>query len=102
MGVADSRSARPDSHVILPRTTFRMLCVARRTGEAQMSYRIAAIDVHKKMWAVVVADVAGEGEYQFERHKFAATPDQLRRLAEWLVQQEVEQIVQLTRHRVRL
>ena len=31
-----------------------------------MSYRIAGIDVHKKMLAVVVADVEGEGEYQFE------------------------------------
>ncbi len=40
-----------------------------------MAYRIAAIDVHKKMLAVVVADVAGEGEYQFERRKFGATPD---------------------------
>jgi len=39
-----------------------------------MTYRIAAIDVHKKMLAVVVADVAGEGEYQFERRKFGATP----------------------------
>ena len=38
------------------------------------SYRIAAIDVHKKMLAVVVADVAGEGEYQFERRKFGSTP----------------------------
>ena len=34
------------------------------------SYRIAAIDVHKKMLAVVVTDVAGEGEYQFERRTF--------------------------------
>ena len=32
-----------------------------------MSYRIAGIDVHKRMLAVVVADVAVEGEYQFER-----------------------------------
>ena len=39
-----------------------------------MSYRIAAIDVHKKMLAVVVADVGGEGEYQFERRKFGASP----------------------------
>jgi hypothetical protein len=30
-----------------------------------MSYRIAGIDVHKKMLAVVVADVESEGEYQF-------------------------------------
>jgi hypothetical protein len=42
-----------------------------------MSYRIAGIDVHKRMLAVVVADVAGEGEYEFERRKFGATPDQL-------------------------
>jgi transposase len=58
-----------------------------------MVYRIAAIDVHKKMLAVVVADVAGEGEYQFERRKFGATPDQLRLLAQWLVEQEVEEVV---------
>ena len=32
-----------------------------------MAYRIAGIDVHKKMLAVVVADVEGESEYQFER-----------------------------------
>ena len=36
-----------------------------------MSYRIAAIDVHKKMLAVVVADIAVEGEYQFERRRSA-------------------------------
>ena len=32
-----------------------------------MSYRIAGIDVHKKMLAVVVSDVEVDGEYQFER-----------------------------------
>jgi len=58
-----------------------------------MAYRIAAVDVHKKMLAVVVADVAGEGEYQFERRKFGATPYELHVLAQWLVQQEVEEIV---------
>jgi transposase len=58
-----------------------------------MAYRIAAIDVHKKMLAVVVADAAGEGEYQFERRKFGATPDQLHLMAQWLVQQEVEEVV---------
>ena len=58
-----------------------------------MSYRIAAVDVHKKMLAVVVADVAGEGEYQFERRKFGATPDELHVLAQWLVEQEVEEVV---------
>ena len=58
-----------------------------------MAYRVAAVDVHKKMLAVVVADVAVEGEYEFERRKFGATPDELHRMAEWLIQQEVEEIV---------
>jgi transposase len=58
-----------------------------------MVYRIAAIDVHKKMLAVVVADVAGEGEYQFERRKFGTTPAELQALAQWLVQLEVEEVV---------
>ena len=44
---------------------------------SMMAYRVAAVDVHKKMLAVVVTDVAGEGEYRFERRKFGATPDQL-------------------------
>ena len=58
-----------------------------------MSYQIAAVDVHKKMLAVVVTDVAGEGEYQFERRKFGATPGELHVLAQWLVRQEVEEVV---------
>jgi transposase len=56
-----------------------------------MSYRIAGIDVHKRMLAVVVADVAVEGEYQFERRQFGSSPDQLRLLAEWLIQQQVQE-----------
>jgi hypothetical protein len=39
-----------------------------------MSYRIAGIDVHKKMLAVVVADAEVDGEYQFERRQFGRTP----------------------------
>ena len=35
-----------------------------------------------KMLAVVVADVEVEGEYQFERRKFGATPDRLHLLAQ--------------------
>jgi transposase len=58
-----------------------------------MAYRIAAIDVHKKMLAVVVADVAGEGEYRFERRKFGTTAGELHLLAQWLGQQEVEEVV---------
>jgi len=58
-----------------------------------MSYRIVGIDVHKKMLAVVVADIAVEGEYQFERRRFDTSPDQLRLLAEWLMHQEAEEVV---------
>jgi transposase len=58
-----------------------------------MPYKIAGIDVHKRMLAVVVADIAGEGEYKFERHKVGTSPDQLRLLAQWLVEQEAEEVV---------
>lgn len=58
-----------------------------------MPYRIAAIDVHKKMLAVVVSDVAVEGDYSFERRKFGATPAELHILARWLVELEVEEVV---------
>ena len=57
-----------------------------------MSYRIAGIDVHKKMLAVVVADVEVEGEYQFERRKLGSNPEHLRLLAEWLLEREVEEV----------
>ena len=58
-----------------------------------MSYRIAGIDVHKRLLAVVVSDVEVEGEYQFERRMFGSSPDQLRSLSEWLLEQEVEEVV---------
>jgi transposase len=45
------------------------------------------------MLAVVIADVAVEGEYRFQRRKFGATLGELRRLAEWLVEQEVQEAV---------
>jgi len=58
-----------------------------------MSYRIAGIDVHKKMLAVVVADVEVQGEYQFERIRYGSNPEQLRLLAAWLIEHEVEEVV---------
>ena len=39
-----------------------------------MPYRIAGIDVHKKMLAVVVADVETDGDYHVERHKVGTSP----------------------------
>src|SRR6202163_3561093 len=58
-----------------------------------MSYRMAGIDVHKKMLAVAVSNVEVESEYQFERRMFGSSPDQLRSLAAWLLEQEVEEAV---------
>jgi transposase len=58
-----------------------------------MSYRMSGIDVHKKMLAVVVSDVEVDSEYQFERRMFGSSPDQLRSLAAWLLEQEVEEAV---------
>jgi transposase len=58
-----------------------------------MSYRIAGIDVHKKMLAVVVSDVEVDGEYQFERRMFASDPEELRSLTAWLHEREVAEVV---------
>jgi len=49
-----------------------------------MAYTIAGIDVHKKMLAVVVADVEVEGDFHFECHKVGTSPDELRALAGWV------------------
>ena len=58
-----------------------------------MPYRIAGVDVHKRMLAVVVGDVAVEGEFQFTRRMVGSSPGELRALAAWLVECEVEEVV---------
>jgi transposase len=58
-----------------------------------MPYRMAGIDVHKKRLAVVVADVEVEDEYRFERRWYGSNPEQLRVLSEWLIGQQVEEVV---------
>ena len=60
-----------------------------------MAYKIAGIDVHKRLLTVVVSDVevAGEDGYQFERRQCGSTPAHLRQLAAWLVEQQVEEVV---------
>src|SRR6202045_2410294 len=58
-----------------------------------MPYRIAGIDVHKKKLAVVVTDVEVEEEYLFERRWYGSNPEQLQLLAEWLIEQQVEEVV---------
>jgi transposase len=45
------------------------------------------------MLAVVVSDVEVDGEYQFERRLFGSNPEQLRSLADWLFEREVEEVV---------
>jgi transposase len=58
-----------------------------------MSYKIAGIDVHKKMLAVVMADVEVQGEYQFEQRQYGSNPEHLQLLAQWLIEREVEEVV---------
>jgi transposase len=67
--------------------------LSARAKETAMAYRIAGIDVHKRMLAVVIADVAVDGDYHFERRTIGTSPDQLRTLAAWLVEREVEEVV---------
>ena len=58
-----------------------------------MSYRIAGIDVHKRMLHVVVSDVQVDGEYDFTRRIFGSLPEALRSLAAWLLEQQVQEVV---------
>ena len=64
-----------------------------------MTYRIAAIDIHKKVLMVVVAvaaaevvDVAGEA-LEFICQRFGTGAEERRRLVRWLQQQEVTEVV---------
>jgi transposase len=57
-----------------------------------MSHKIAGIDVHKKVLIVVVIDATAPEE-KLERRRFAAMPSDLRRLASWLREREVEEAV---------
>jgi transposase len=45
------------------------------------------------MLAVAVSDVEIDGEYAFERRQFGSNPAQLRLLADWLLEQQVEEVV---------
>jgi transposase len=56
-------------------------------------YTVAGIDVHKKMLAVVVTDVAQGGEFEFERRKIGALDSELRALAKWLAERGVREAV---------
>ena len=58
-----------------------------------MPYKIAGIDVHKRMLHVVVSDVEVDGEYEFTRRIFGSYPEGLRSLAAWLMEHQVEEVV---------
>lgn len=58
-----------------------------------MPYKIAGIDVHKRVLAVVISEVEVYGEYDFERRQFGTSPSQLRALAAWLLAAQVEEVV---------
>src|SRR5262244_4162050 len=58
-----------------------------------MPYKIAGIDVHKRMLHVVVSDVQVDGEYDFTRRIFGSLPEALCSLAAWLVEQQVQEVV---------
>jgi transposase len=57
-----------------------------------MAYKIAGIDVHKKVLMVVVMDASTPDEKP-ERRRFATLPSELRRLSIWLREQGVEEAV---------
>src|SRR5580692_1913909 len=65
-------------HVTLCVRRLRSALSAPAAREKRMTtYRIAGIDVHKKMLAVVVVDAAEEGEDAIQRRKFLTTAEGL-------------------------
>ncbi len=57
-----------------------------------MAYKIAGIDVHKKVLMVVVCDVS-EREWEPQRRRFGTTTKDLQELSAWLRAQGVQQAV---------
>jgi transposase len=58
-----------------------------------MDYKVAGIDVHKSMLAVVITNAGEEGEFRFERRKFGTLDSDLKALTEWLSAQQVSEAV---------
>src|SRR5277367_765183 len=56
---------------------------------AMETYKVAGIDVHKSMLAVVITDASEIGEFRFERRKFGAGAAELKQLEEWFDEQGV-------------
>lgn len=58
-----------------------------------MSHMMAAIDVHKKILVVVVADSSEEQSTAFQRRKFGAQPKDLQEMVKWLLELKVQEVV---------
>ncbi len=56
-------------------------------------YKVAGIDVHKRMLAVVITNAAAIGEFRFERRKFGATEANLEQLRDWFNREGVREVV---------
>jgi len=59
----------------------------------ETTYKVAGIDVHKKMLAVVITDAAIAGEFRFEKRRFGTDAGDLRLLSHWLAEQDVKEAV---------
>ena len=57
------------------------------------TYKVAGIDVHKIMLAVVITDAGVIGDFQFERRKFGVGESELEQLREWLARHGVQAVV---------
>jgi len=58
----------------------------------ETAYKVAGIDVHKKMLAVVVANTR-DMEMEFECRRFGTTVSELRHLSGWLQERAVQEVV---------
>jgi transposase len=56
-------------------------------------YRLAGIDVHKSMLAVVVVEVTERGLVPFERRKFRVLESDLKMLSQWFAELDVQEAV---------
>ena len=57
------------------------------------TYRVAGIDVHKKVLAVAIGDAAAPGELRFENRSFGAEAEDLEKLRDWLKERQVRVVV---------
>src|SRR6185312_14583108 len=92
--IADSTHGIGDSAKWCLRfSPVRSLLWSGKKRTMELSYKVAGIDVHKKMLAVVITDAAEVGEFRFERRKFGAGDAERRALAGWLAECGVKEAV---------